>query len=379
MSIKDASTEASPVQTEREEELHEHASTPMPDEGQSARMKLTVIALTFIALVAFTWAGRTLADVLAPVIFAAFLCYILVPMVNGFERIKVPRPLGYLFAILIIAGLGFGVGAMISGSVDQFRENFEGYEHNLKNLMASVQDLAHRMRLLAPDEKLTAKGVLDALPAGGVEGIISGGASYMFGSTSFLIVTLFFMLFMVGEGERFTRRVENAYDDDSAGRILKVAGKFNKSIQRYLLIKTGVSALTGVGAYIIMASFGLDFAGVLAVFVFLSNFVPYVGSLVSTSLPVVLALLQFPTWKTALFILIGITVTQQVLGNILEPRLQGRGLNVSPLLILLSLVYFSWMWGIVGMIVCMPIVAGIRIILEEFPRTRSLAKMMSNI
>lgn len=379
MSIEDASKESFDGEYGRAEELDEHASEPVMGDGHAARMQLIVLSLTFLALVAFTWAGRTLADVLAPVIFAAFLCYLLVPMVNGFERIKVPRPLGYLFAILIIAGLGFGVGAMISGSVEQFRENFEGYEHNLKNLVASVQDFAHRVRLLAPDEKLTAKGVLDALPAGGIEGIVSGGASYMFGSTSFLIVTLFFMLFMVGEGERFTRRVEAAYEDGAAGRILKVVGKFNKSIQRYLLIKTGVSALTGIGAYIIMMSFGLDFAGVLAVFVFLSNFVPYVGSLVSTSLPVVLALLQFPTWKTALFILIGITVTQQILGNILEPRLQGRGLNVSPLLILLSLVYFSWMWGIVGMIVCMPIVAGVRIVLEEFPRTRSLAKMMSNI
>lgn len=379
MSIEDVSVKPVDEQAASARDQNEHAPASVSEDGTAASMQLIVISITFIALVAFTWAGRTLADVLAPVIFAAFLSYLLVPMVNGFERIKVPRPLGYVFAMLIVAGLGFVVGAMISGSVDQFRENFEGYEHNLKNLVATVQDLAHRTRVLAPDEKLTAKGIIDALPAGGVEGIISGGASYMFGSTSFLIVTLFFMIFMVGEGERFTRRVQSAYEGSAAARILKVAGKFNDSIQRYLLIKAGVSALTGVVSYIIMASFGLDFAGVLAVFVFLSNFVPYVGSLVSTSLPVVLALLQFPTWKTALFILIGITITQQVLGNIVEPRFQGRGLNVSPLLILLSLVYFSWMWGIVGMIVCMPIVAGVRIILEEFPRTRSLAKMMSNI
>lgn len=344
-----------------------------------AKTRWLAIPLVLIAIVAFTWLGRTLADVLAPVLFAMFLCYMLVPMVNGFEKIKVPRMLGYIFAMLIFAGIGFGVGAMISGSIGQFQENFAAYERNLKNVIETVQDFAHMVRVLPPEESLSVKGILDALPAGGVEGIVSGGASYMFGSTSFLLITLFFMLFMVGEGERFVRRVQNAYDPAPAQRILTVTRKFNQSIQRYLMIKAVVSGITGLCSYFIMLAFGLDFAGVLAVFVFLSNFVPYVGSIVSTSLPVLLALLQFPTWKTAVFILIGIMVVQQVMGNIVEPRIQGRGLNVSPLLILLFLVYFSWMWGIVGMIVCMPVAAGVRIVLEEFDSTRPLAKMMMNI
>lgn len=342
-------------------------------------VRLMVLCLALIALVAFSWLGRTLADVVAPVLFAMFLCYMMIPLVNAFSKIKVPRVLGYIFALLIFAGLGFGLGAMISGSVGQFQENFPSYEQNLKNVIDTAQDFAHKIRVLAPEEQLTAKGVIDALPVGGIEGLVSGGASYMFGSTSFLLITLFFMIFMVGEGERFARRVQESYDPPADERILKVTGKFNQSIQRYLVIKTVVSAITGVCAYIIMVSFGLDFAGVLAVFVFLSNFVPYVGSVVSTALPVLLALLQFPSWKTAIFILIGITVAQQIMGNIVEPRMQGRGLNVSPLVILLYLVYFSWMWGIVGMIVCMPVAAGVRILLEEFERTRPLAKMMSNI
>lgn len=344
-----------------------------------AKTRWIAIPLVVIAVVALTWLGRTLADVLAPVLFAMFLCYLLVPMVNGFAKIKVPRLLGYILAMLIFTGMGFGVGAMISGSVGQFQENFPSYERNLRNVIGAVQDFAHMVRVLPPEESLSVKGVIDALPAGGIEGIVSGGASYMFGSTSFLLITLFFMLFMVGEGERFVRRVQNAYDPGASQRILKVTRKFNQSIQRYLMIKAIVSAITGLCSYFIMLAFGLDFAGVLAVFVFLSNFVPYVGSIVSTSLPVLLALLQFPTWKTAVFILIGIMVVQQIMGNIIEPRIQGRGLNVSPLLILLFLVYFSWMWGIVGMIVCMPIAAGVRILLEEFDSTRPLAKMMMNI
>jgi len=342
-------------------------------------VRLMTLALVLLAFVAFTWLGRTLADVLAPALFAMFLCYMTVPLVNAFSKIKVPRVLGYIFALLIFAGLGFGVGAMISGSVGQFQENFPAYEKNLKNVITALQDFAHTIRILPPEEKLTVNGVMDALPAGGIQGVISGGASYMFGSTSFILITLFFMIFMVAEGERFDRRVNAAYDKTAAERILSVTRQFNDSIQRYLVIKTAVSALTGVIAYIIFASFKLDFAGVLAVFVFLSNFVPFVGSIVSTVFAVLVALLQFPTWKTALFILIGITITQQVLGNWLEPRVQGRGLNVSPLLILLSLVYFSWMWGIVGMIVCMPVAAGVRILLDEFERTRPLAKMMSDI
>lgn len=345
----------------------------------ASHIRLSMLALVLIAVIAFSWFGRLLADVVAPVLFAMFLCYMMVPLVNLFEKIKVPRLLGYIFVTLIFIGMGVGVGAMVSGSVKQFKENLPEYEENLKNVVETAQNVAHRVRLLAPDEELTVDRVIDALPVGGLEGLISGGASYMFGSTSFLVITLFFMLFMVGEGERFARRVQTAYNEPSAERILKVIGKFNDSIQRYLMLKTVVSAITGIGAYIIMVAFGLEFAGVLAVFVFLSNFVPYVGSIASTALPVALALVQFPTWKTAVFILVGIMVVQQIMGNFVEPRIQGRGLNVSPLLILFYLIYFSWMWGIVGMIVCMPVAAAVRILLEEFESTRPLAKMMSNI
>lgn len=355
--------------------------TPNPADLSStaSHIRLMTLALVLIAVIAFSWFGRLLADVVAPVLFAMFLCYMMVPLVNLFQKIKIPRLLGYIFVTLIFVGMGVGMGAMISGSVEQFKDNLPAYEENLKNVVGTAQNVAHRVRLLAPEEELTVDRVIDALPVGGLEGLISGGASYMFGSTSFLVITLFFMLFMIGEGERFTRRVQTAYNQPAAERILKVTRKFNDSIQRYLMLKTLVSAITGIGTYIIMVAFGLEFAGVLAVFVFLSNFVPYVGSIASTILPVALALVQFPTWRTAVFILVGIMVIQQIMGNFVEPRMQGRGLNVSPLLILFYLVYFSWMWGIVGMIVCMPVAAGVRILLEEFESTRPLAKMMSNI
>lgn len=341
--------------------------------------KATAWAAVIVAIVCFTWFGRTLSNVLAPIALAVFLSYLIVPMATMFTRFRLPKSAGYLLSSTLIAGVFFGVGAIISASVAEFRSNFTVYEQNLDHLMLRLSAFARNVGLIRSGDSLKVHDLIEALPVGGVQGMISDGASYMFSFMSYIIVTSFFMMFMIWESERFAYRVRTAYSHAAAERILQVVEQLNDDIQRYVVLKVIVSAWTAGLAYVVMSLCGLDFAGVLTLIIFLANFIPYIGSVVATVIPGVVALLQFPSWREALIVVAGITLIQQLIGNILEPRLQGRRLNLSPLMILVALAYFGWMWGIVGMIVSVPIASGLRLIFEQFDVTRSIAKMMRNI
>lgn len=354
-------------------------SLPAVREERTTLMKILTWALMVIALIALSWLGRALSDVLTPVLFAMFLCYLIVPLVGLFERIKLPRVIGYILSLAVIAGIGVGFGFMMAASVDQFSDNFPGYESNLRSFYSAVESGARFVGYLGADEELLIPDLIKAIPMDSLRDIVTGGVNTMMGWLTFMIITLFFMVFMIFEAENFYFRVETSYQRDVADRIINAVKQFNSSIQRYMMLKVAVSALTAGLSYVIMLYFGLDFAGLLAFILFAANFIPYIGSIVATILPGIVALLQFPAWQTSLIIMGGIVLVQQIMGNMVEPRLQGKGLNISPVLILIFLAYFSWMWGIVGMIISMPVAAGLRIIFEQFEATKPVARMMRNI
>jgi predicted PurR-regulated permease PerM len=122
---------------------------------------------------------------------------------------------------------------------------------------------------------------------------------------------------------------------------------------------------------------GLDFAAFWALLVFILNFIPTIGSIVATILPGLLGLVQFESWKPVIILLVGITVIQQALGNFIEPNLMGMTLNLSPLVVVMSLILWGMLWGIVGMFLCVPITVILVIILGNFPATRWVAVLLS--
>lgn len=349
-----------------------------PEPIPTSRKVTTAAALLLVAM-AFTWFGKTLGNVITPVALAMFLAYLLVPMVSFTERRGVPRVIGYFFSSAVIIGFFVGVGTLVGASVSTFNANLEGYQENFAQMMETMTGFAQTIGVVRRGDTLQWHDLFEAISGGGVTSIISGGATYTFEFVVYFAATFILMMFMIWEAERFERRVLFAYPRDDAQRILKVIRSLNEDIQRYIILKVIISFVTAASAYGLMLFFQLEFAGVLAVIIFVANFVPYVGSAVATILPGIVALLQFASWNDALLLVALITVIQQLFGNVVEPRLQGRSLNVSPLIILLALAYFGWMWGIVGMVVSVPIAAGVRLIFDQFEVTKPYARLMSDI
>ena len=152
--------------------------------------------------------------------------------------------------------------------------------------------------------------------------------------------------------------------------------QIEKATRKYIFIKTIVSAITGLGAWLILKWLDCPMAEMIGIVTFILNYIPSIGSILATLLPIPLVLAQFgPSWKI-LWILVLLGVLQNLMGNLIEPKIQGEGLKLHPVTILLSLAIWGLLWGPVGMFLAAPIAAVIRVMLENFETTQPIAKLM---
>ncbi len=161
-------------------------------------------------------------------------------------------------------------------------------------------------------------------------------------------------------------------------RILIVVSRINASITQYLAVKTFVSLLTGFLTALVLLAFGVDYAILWGILTYLANYIPYLGSMVAVALPVLLSLVQFASLWPALAILAILTAINNLVGFVVEPLLAGRRLDLSPLMIVVSLALGSAVWGVVGMILAVPLVVVLKTVLENIEETRPIAGLMAH-
>jgi len=192
-------------------------------------------------------------------------------------------------------------------------------------------------------------------------------------------VVLIYLIFLIAERISLPGRVARAFGDEKAKEIMTVVESINRAVRDYIALKTFVSALQGLLSFAVLAAFGVEFAAMWGILIFLFNFIPYIGSFVAVSLPIVLSVLQYAEepWKP-LLITVLLLLIQRVVDNFIEPRLTGRKLGLSPLIVLLSLAFWGWLWGVVGMVLAVPLTVIGKIILENIRETKPMATLMSN-
>jgi len=195
--------------------------------------------------------------------------------------------------------------------------------------------------------------------------------------TTTLILILGIFIFM--EAYFVPKKIQALFpDQEKRSHVEKILRRIDGDVQTYFGIKTLISLVTALACYIVMRLVGLDFAAFWALLIFILNFIPAIGSIIATALPALLALVQFhDNFAFFLVVLLGVAAIQVFFGNFLEPNLMGVTLNLSPLVVVLSLIAWGLIWGIVGMFLCVPITVIIVIILANFPGTRWIAVLLS--
>ena len=148
-------------------------------------------------------------------------------------------------------------------------------------------------------------------------------------------------------------------------------------VRQYLVTKTLISLGTGALTWLVLFLLGVDFALVFGFIAFVLNYIPNIGSSIAVIFPFILTLLQFETLAIPMGVLIGLGGTQLIMGNVVEPRIMGYSLNLSPLLILVSLIFWGWLWGIWGMVLAVPLMATIKIVFENLEHMKPVGKLMN--
>jgi predicted PurR-regulated permease PerM len=193
------------------------------------------------------------------------------------------------------------------------------------------------------------------------------------------VLVILFVLFMLMEKQLFMPKVLHAFNDSNGPMVAMLGERISRQVSTYLLLKAVISFLTGLMFYLTALIAGMDVPMLYGVLAFVFNFIPSIGSIIVTALTVVMALIQFaPHWGLVIFVAVMTISTQMILGNIIDPKLQGGQLNLSPLAILISLSIWGYIWGIVGMFIAVPLTSCAEILCANIKRLRPIAILLSS-
>ncbi|HCM78076.1 MAG TPA: AI-2E family transporter, partial [Cytophagales bacterium] len=176
----------------------------------------------------------------------------------------------------------------------------------------------------------------------------------------------------------FSKKIDAIFPDPRKRlRIQEVLNEIYQSTNKYITLKTVISLLTGGLSYIVLMLFGVDYAFLWAFLIFLFNYIPYIGSLIATLLPAIFAIVQFGSVWSFVWVFISVEAIQLVVGNYIEPKIMGKSLNLSPLVVVVALSFWGYVWDLLGMFLSVPITSIMLITLAQFPATRNIAILLT--
>ncbi|TVQ40589.1 MAG: AI-2E family transporter [Spirochaetaceae bacterium] len=323
--------------------------------------------LAVIVVVAVGSVLRLTGSIFLPLVLALLLSFVFSPVVTYLAKHGVPRLLGILSVLAILLTFGFLIGFVVYSSTQSLLREFPLYQRRLTGL---TQDLIERFDL--PDYLLSEFNINRTL--GSLVVSISG--SFM-AFASGLLLMLVFLLFLLLEKPYLNIKMLQAFQAHTTRKIVIIFAHINAQIGRYLSVKLLVSSLTGGIIFVSFSIIGVDFPIIWAILTFLFNFIPSIGSILITLLSGTFALVQFaPQWNNVIATVLAMSITQMIIGNIIDPKLLGDSLNLSPVVILVSLLLWGWLWGVMGMFLAVPLTVAIKIAFENIPGMEAFGIMM---
>ncbi len=327
--------------------------------------------LVIMAAVVVVIAGlRVAQSILAPCLLAAFLAVICFPPLTWLRRKRLPDWL----ALLIVVGAGVGIVlflvAILGSSLSQFTGKLPTYQDHLFQQMEQatkwLESKGIEVGELTQQEGFDSRRLLN---------LVSQLVGTVGSLTSDVFVILLIFVFILVEGTTFPSKLKAMpeYTPDRAEQLRQIL----ENVRQYLAIKTQLSLATAVLVTILLFALGIDFPVLWGLLAFLLNYVPNIGSFIAAIPAVVLAFVQLGI-APALYTGLGYAVINVVIGNVIEPRVMGRGLGLSTLVVFLSLLFWGWVLGSVGMLLSVPLTMILKIVLQSVEGTRWLAILMGS-
>jgi AI-2 transport protein TqsA len=334
------------------------------DEDRFLKAAIAAVVLFVVGVVL-----KLAQPVLIPFILAVFLSYIIDPALMFLTRCRCPRPGAVLIVLALMFVFLYLAGALVYSSGKSLAAELPMYQDRLGDLIRFLE------KGVGPF-KVDLSSALGKLDIGKIGAVILSAIGPFFQLLGKLLLVFLFLVFIVSGRGRAGAKILKGLGAGRAGRVQGALEAINGQVRKYLLIKTAMSVANGLIVWIVLALFGVDFAALFGFLAFVLNFIPSIGSLIATALRVGFAFFQFGTFWPPFWILVVTVGLDTILGNFIEPRVMGKGLGLSPLLIFFSLLFWGWLWGIPGMILSVPLTAVIKIVCQNVPALRPVAVLM---
>ena len=327
--------------------------------------------ISFAAVIVIVYGLQMAKVVLVPFLIAAFLALITVRPMLWMQRHRVPAILAALIIVSAIMLILFALGAILGTSVADFTAALPSYQRRLDVIVQGVFEFIAQN--FNNDESV--QDLSDMIDPGWAMGLVARILNSLKDVLTNIFLIFFTMIFVLLEASTVETKVEAAFG--RSANSLEGPRAFLSNLGRYLGIKTLVSVATGLTAGFLTWIIGLDFPLLWAMLAFLLNYVPTIGSIIAAVPAVLLALVQFGVGE-ATATAVGFAAINVLFGNLIEPRLMGYGVGISPLVVFTGLVLWGWVFGPVGMLLSVPLTMTLKLALESDERTRWVAILLGS-
>ncbi|MEE2759324.1 MAG: AI-2E family transporter [Candidatus Thermoplasmatota archaeon] len=319
---------------------------------------LTILVLALIHL----------RPVIEPFIIAVFIYFLLAPGAHWLNDRGMPLFPAYTLVVTILAGVFMLVGMWLYQDMSSFLEGIPEYSDKLNELMSKWEGET----ILGYTISFEGLSITSSQLESTVLSLFGGISSFV----SLMLTVFVFLVFIILEAETLPKRLAAAYPSDVEENLKVILNDIGEGVYRYVILKTAVSFGAGVVTAIILIAMGIPGWLLWSTLTFLLSYVPYIGSLVALIPPAVLGFLLLEP-SLAVILVVLLIVKEQIWGQFIENKLFGSSLDISPIVLLLVTAFWFWLWGIMGMILAVPMAVIVKIILSNIPETRPISILLS--
>ncbi len=310
---------------------------------------------------------KSATAIIIPFLLSIFIAIILSPLYSYFNKKGIPNGLSLTLVITLFVIFLASVAKLIGTSAQEFSSNIGVYEQQLSSSFHKLGEIIISLGIELPEDEISTiinpKQIM-LFSSGVVQGI---GSMFTNG-----FVILLSVVFMLLESEHFASKISYAFNDNS---VVKNIEEILSKIKRYMVLKALISLFTGLIIWIALLIIGTDYAFLWAVLAFMLNFIPNIGSIIAAVPAVLLTLVQLGSISA--FIVSGLYIAVNVIiGSVIEPKIMGKGLGLSTLVVFLSLLFWGWLLGIVGMLLSIPLTIMAKIVFQTNENTRWIAMLL---
>jgi AI-2 transport protein TqsA len=326
---------------------------------------LSVFGATLIVVVLIY--GRSF---LLPIVTAFLVVNLLRAGSDHLQNLGLPATLATTIALTFLVLPLFGIGYILAEQADAVLRAWPSYVQRLEVITEQLVSWAGPVIVEKIKAALAEFNLSSRVPA------VMGTAGGLLGN--FALILLYVGFLLAGRGALTDRVDLMVTERERAEQIKRILRGIGAGIRQYLWIKTVMSFMTGVVSYIVLKSIEIDFAETWALLIFFLNYIPSIGSILGVVFPALLALVQFDTTWQFMVIAVALTIMQFLIGNVIEPMVMGRSLNLSPFVVIVSLAFWGMIWGVAGAFLSVPLTAAIVITLNNIPSCQWLAILMAD-